>query len=560
MAVTLNKANLVLKDANGNVGKIEQLSSNDLAKIKTAVSDMALVVNQSNHTPIAATTTNKGVVQLATSADVVSGASDKVVTAEQLHNATTGTAALAAENLARIDAVVTEAGIPIDHTNTNQLKTAVTTLVNNSVPSTATSTTLGVVKPDNDTITIDSNGVLTATKAIQDKNGAQIDTTYFKSANGTFTGQEYFRDVSNSVLRFNGGNTHDGGSCLQLFGKDTNGAQGAFDLVACTKEDASDAKQLIGTPAGKLTWNDRNIVRSVNSVNADDNGNVAIENPVNIIRKNDGNDYYDDSDITSLIYAGNGAGTIRNEIANGNFSRVHPGQTIVGRVTGTTYVVVGCNIYKHRGDIETELTRNHIGLMPIQLVGNVGNLLWSGRTYAGSGVNNTIQGCAPWASDNEIEGKNQTSCYRDSYIAKTVLPKVDNLWLKPDFENQGISVLTFRNLEAIYFDTNATCMSNPNWIGCATNWGWTSRRLVLPSEPEIYGHYVWAGSSFESGAQHTQLPLYKHKEIHKVYHRVNIWLKDSVSAFSACVVTYDGVSFYHNASDALLVCPIFLIA
>ena len=163
MAVTLNKANLVLKDANGNIGKIEQLSSNDLAKIKTAVSDVALVVNQSNHTPIEATTTNKGVVQLATPADVVSGASDKVVTAEQLHNSTTGTSALATENLARIDAVVTEAGIPIDHTNTNQLKAAVTTLISNATPATATANTLGVVKPDNDTITIDSNGVLTAT-------------------------------------------------------------------------------------------------------------------------------------------------------------------------------------------------------------------------------------------------------------------------------------------------------------------------------------------------------------------------------------------------------------
>lgn len=163
MAVTLNKANLVLKDANGNIGKIEQLSDRDLTKIRTAVSDVALVVNQSNHTPIEASTTNKGVVQLATPADVVSGASDKVVTAEQLHNSTTGTSALATENLARIDAVVTEAGIPIDHTNTNQLKTAVTTLISNAAPATATANTLGVVKPDNDTITIDSNGVLTAT-------------------------------------------------------------------------------------------------------------------------------------------------------------------------------------------------------------------------------------------------------------------------------------------------------------------------------------------------------------------------------------------------------------
>ena len=291
------------------------------------------------------------------------------------------------------------------------------------------------------------------------------------------------------------------------------------------------------------------------------NKNVATEdfvNNLNIFRKNDGNDYYDDSDITSLIYAGNGAGTLRNEIANGDFSRVHPGQTIVGRVTGTTYVVVGCNIYKHRGD--TELTSNHIGLMPIQLIGNDDNLLWSGRTYAGSGVNNTTQGYAPWASDNETEGKNQTSCYKDSYIANTVLPKVDNLWLKPDFENQGISVLTFRNLEAISFDTNATCMSNPNWRGCATNWGWASRRLVLPSEPEIYGHYHWAGSPFESGSQHTQLPLYRHKEIHKVFPRVDIWLKDSASASDACVVRYDGLAAYGIASNALRVCPLFLIA
>lgn len=198
--------------------------------------------------------------------------------------------------------------------------------------------------------------------------------------------------------------------------------------------------------------------------------------------------------------------------------------------------------------------------MPIRLVGNAGNLLWSGRTYAGSGVNNTSQGNAPWASDNETEGKNQASCYKDSYIATTVLPKVDNLWLKPDFENQGISVLTFRSLDATSFDTNATCMSNPNWKGCATNWDWSLRRLVLPSEPEIYGHYNWAGSPYESGAQHTQLPLYRHKEIHKVYPRTDIWLKDSASASAVCFVSARGVARRGDASVALYVCPLFLIA
>lgn len=278
-----------------------------------------------------------------------------------------------------------------------------------------------------------------------------------------------------------------------------------------------------------------------------------------------GNGYYDDSDITSLIYAGNSAGTIRNEIANGNFARVHPGQTIKGKATGTTYTVVGCNIYLHRGD--TELTRNHIGLMPIQLAGNSGNLLWSGKSYQGASTNNSVQGYAPWAADNETEGKNQTSCYRDSYIAMTVLPKVDNLWLKPDFENQGISVLTFRNLDAMKFDANAVCMSNPNWRGCTTDWwlnnstnGWTSKRLVLPSEPEIYGHYHWAGSPWESGTQFTQLPLFRHKAVDEVYTGANIWLKDSASASWACYVSANGIADNGGASRVFRVCPLFLIA
>lgn len=140
---------------------------------------------------------------------------------------------------------------------------------------TGANATLTITKGDDTSQSLSINNVLQATKAIQDKNGAQIDTTYFKSVNGTFTGQEYFRDVNNSVLRFNGGNSHDGGASLMLFGKN-NDAQGAFDLVACSKEDASDAKQLVGTPAGGLTWDNKHLVRSINGINANAFGDVAL--------------------------------------------------------------------------------------------------------------------------------------------------------------------------------------------------------------------------------------------------------------------------------------------
>ena len=111
MAVTLNKANLVLKDANGNIGKIEQLSDRDLAKIRTAVSDVALVVNQSNHTPIKATANNLGVVK-------------------------------PDNNTIKIDS--------------NGVLTATA-----KMPGVATTTNVGVVKPDGTTITVDGNGTLT---------------------------------------------------------------------------------------------------------------------------------------------------------------------------------------------------------------------------------------------------------------------------------------------------------------------------------------------------------------------------------------------------------------
>lgn len=136
--------------------------------------------------------------------------------------------------------------------------------------------TLTITKGDGTSQSLSINNVLQATKAIQDKNGAQIDTTYFKAANGTFTGAEYNRDVPNSELRLSGGNTRNGGAVIHLYGKDANGAQGVFNLVAGTKEDASDAKQLIGTPAGALTWDNKHIVRSINGINANAFGDVAL--------------------------------------------------------------------------------------------------------------------------------------------------------------------------------------------------------------------------------------------------------------------------------------------
>lgn len=264
MAVTLNKANLVLKDANGNIGKIEQLSNRDLAKIKTAVSDVALVVNQSNHKPIEATTTNKGVVQLATSADVVSGASDKVVTAEQLHNATTGT------NLA-----ITVNGIKPD-ANGN---IAITSVANATNATNATNCTDKVNSSLTSGTFISGNqgNVLVNSNASA---GEYTMLTKLNSTNGKFTQGCY---LHNYVLQYTTNATVNAGTnsvtkSVTLLNENGDssfcGAVTAPTFIGALSGNATsatNAANLGGYPATKY-------IRSVNSITPDASGNVQLSN------------------------------------------------------------------------------------------------------------------------------------------------------------------------------------------------------------------------------------------------------------------------------------------
>lgn len=54
----------------------------------------------------------------------------------------------------------------------------------------------------------------------------------------------------------------------------TDGNEGMFSLRA--KSSSSTMKEFIGRPSGQLTWAGKNIVRSVNGINADTNGNVVV--------------------------------------------------------------------------------------------------------------------------------------------------------------------------------------------------------------------------------------------------------------------------------------------
>lgn len=275
--------------------------------------------------------------------------------------------------------------------------------------------------------------------------------------------------------------------------------------------------------------------------------------------KNDGNDYYDDSDITSLIYAGNGAGTLRAQIAQGDFRNVHPGDYIIGKSTGTKWIVAHNDYWFNRGD--SPLTRHHLCLIPEILAGNSGNLLWSGRTYAGSGDNNTTQGYAPWASDNWTEGKNNTSgAYYNSFMKQSILSKVYTYWLKKDFEDQGISLLTFRNLLSNATNTNAPVKGYSAWTGASSSWAWYDSKCDLLSEANVYGNNHWQSSGFDCSAQKEQLALFKFRHTLEVWGRRDVWFQDVASSSYACLCGISGSADFNGTSVAFVVAPFCLIA
>lgn len=112
-----------------------------------------------------------------------------------------------------------------------------------------------------------------------------VKDSYLPLTGGTVTGDVAINGVltvPNGVIRTNDTSksidircTADDKSSAKLLlgGKDATNNAGEFVITATN---GTNTFNFWGLPNGKLSWGNKNIVRSVNSVNADDNGNVSI--------------------------------------------------------------------------------------------------------------------------------------------------------------------------------------------------------------------------------------------------------------------------------------------
>lgn len=88
-----------------------------------------------------------------------------------------------------------------------------------------------------------------------------------------------------SFNKISGGSKGNNSASLTLYGKD-NEVSGSFILEAGNDTSQS---HLVGQSSGRLQWTGKDIVRSINNMNADENGNVnVIESEDNCVRFTDG--------------------------------------------------------------------------------------------------------------------------------------------------------------------------------------------------------------------------------------------------------------------------------
>ena len=112
----------------------------------------------------------------------------------------------------------------------------------------------------------DSNAINVAVSKSVQKTGDTMSGPLRTSSAITKSSDDTFFDIY-------GGTTHGAGSQLTLYGKSHPTHSGKFTLSA---HNGTTQVNLVGTPAGELSWNGKHIIRSINGQTCDVGGNIEI--------------------------------------------------------------------------------------------------------------------------------------------------------------------------------------------------------------------------------------------------------------------------------------------
>lgn len=268
-------------------------------------------------------------------------------------------------------------------------------------------------------------------------------------------------------------------------------------------------------------------------------------------------------------------GTLRAEIAAGNFKNVVPGDFI--KSGDTEFWVAACDGRIGKGD-QTNASNypifntHHLQVI-IKYLGSTS--LWLGKGAADGSwqVSANDKGRCPWNAATDADptsttavGSNNTNITRQyggnnvsGYMGSFIRERIDAVILP---YIQGIfgsaNVLKYREIHGNAVATDKPSGGQGNWNGCTSGWAWYDRYLDLPSEVELYGSRIF-GSGMDQGIQCEQLPIFKNASIQDIFGRLDIWTKAVANSFTAGLRSGNGHASNSNAGVAYWACPLACI-
>ena len=103
----------------------------------------------------------------------------------------------------------------------------------------------------------------------------------------------------------------------------------------------------------------------------------------------------------------------------------------------------------------------------------------------------------------------------------------------------AVHVLTVRDLLSTGINASVISPGYSGWSGAASSWGWSSHKVRLMSEVEVYGSKIFSGS-FDIGSANEQFPLFRLMPQLATGLSYTYWLSGIAGENFACLVSSGG--------------------
>ena len=195
-------------------------------------------------------------------------------------------------------------------------------------------------------------------------------------------------------------------------------------------------------------------------------------------------------------------------IAAGNFADIYIGDYFID-INNKVYRIAGLDTEWNKGD--TPLTSHHAVIVTDFALTN---MAWNPNDTTAGGYQSSAV---------------QAYCDGDGQAA------IESVF-------GAAHVLTVRDLLSADMNATAPSPGYSGWQGVASSWGWSSHKVRLMSEVEVYGARVWSGG-FDIGTANEQFPLFRLMPQLATGLRYDYWLSGIASVDNACLVDYHGFAY-----------------